>query len=331
MKLKEIYFQNILFEGQADKNSLGRAKFIWAVADKPNLNKRIYSREILSAEVERLSGLLANEQDIWGGSAHPEGSANLQRVSDISHKLKKVWMKGNECWAEAEILPTKIGKDLAVVLAHGKVGASLRGTGSVSMQNENELIGADFRCHGIDFVMSPSFEEAQTQGIFESAEFPAEKKEVEIEAEESEEDEIDATFYFENKKRLLQTLISEELGSNVFVRDITDDKIFIMTSDCDEKTGKLKDTYFEVPYRLDESLSEFIVETDKMKIVENENPQIEQRGDMRFGKMSEMEMKITGAKEQFGPKKKLVLSPNEQKYLSPAEAKRYREERFGKK
>jgi hypothetical protein len=329
MKLKEIYFQNILFEGQADKNSLGRAKFIWAVADKPNLNKRIYSREILSAEVERLSGLLADEQEIWGGAAHPEGSANLQRVSDISHKLKKVWMKGNECWAEAEILPTKIGKDLAVVLAHGKVGASLRGTGSVSMQNGNEVIGVDFRCHGIDFVMSPSFEEAQTQGIFESAEFPVEKKEIEV--EETEEDEIDATFYFENKKRLLQTLISEELGSNVFVRDITDDKIFIMTSDCDEKTGKLKDTYFEVPYRLDESLSEFIVETDKMKIVENENPQIEQRGDMRFGKMSEMEMKITGAKEQFGPEPVIKLNSDEMRYLSPALAKKLIDEKYSKR
>jgi len=321
----EFVFQKIeiLDESKGEKNKI---KFCWCVADAKNANNRIYPQAVLEKEVDRLQAVLGSGDPMWGGDGHPQGSSRLSKVGDISHQILRVWMDGKKAMAEAEIVPTKIGKDLSVVLGHGKIGASLRGTGSTSPKDGVEFVGEDFRCEGIDFLLSPSFLECQVGGLYESAEFPVEKIN---EAEEMEMDELDEEFLDVERKRLLQSLVSQELGSNVFIRSIEENKLLLMTTDK-EGDGTLRDSYFELPYSFDDKISEFVFEVGEMKKIEKENPVVEARADLKFGSLSENEMKISGAKENFGPEKIIVLNEIEKRFISPGLAKILREQKYKK-
>ena len=308
----------ILDESKGEKNKI---KFCWCVADAKNANNRIYPQSVLEKEVDRLQKVLGTGDPMWGGDGHPQGSSRLSKVGDISHQILRVWMEGNKAMAEAEIIPTKIGKDLSVVLGHGKIGASLRGTGSTSPKDGVEFVGEDFRCEGIDFLLSPSFLECQVGGLYESAEFPVEKV---IEEEAEVLDLLD----FELRKKYLQSWVFEELGVNIYVRDYDGKTIFGMVSGIDE-SGKLADQYLEIPATFDAENSVFHLKLNETKWTKKE-PVVEAREDMKFGSLSEMEMKISGAKENFGPEKIIVLNDFEKRFLSPKLAKILREQKYKK-
>jgi len=308
----------ILDESKGEKNKI---KFCWCVADAKNANNRIYPQSVLEKEVDRLQKVLGTGDPMWGGDGHPQGSSRLSKVGDISHQILRVWMEGNKAMAEAEIIPTKIGKDLSVVLGHGKIGASLRGTGSTSPKDGVEFVGEDFRCEGIDFLLSPSFLECQVGGLYESAEFPVEKV---IEEEAEVLDLLD----FELRKKYLQSWVFEELGVNIYVRDYDGKTIFGMVSGIDE-SGKLADQYLEIPATFDAENSVFHLKLSETKWTKKE-PVVEAREDMKFGSLSEMEMKISGAKENFGPEKIIVLNDFEKRFLSPKLAKILREQKYKK-
>jgi len=329
MNLNEVVFQKITIEEAKEKGSLGKAKFLWAVADKPNLNGRVYPKSILSSECERIQAVLNSGDSVFGSDGHPVGSANLSKVSDISHMLSRVWMKGDECWGEAEILDTSVGRNCCEVLKRGKLGVSLRGTGDTKQVEGKEEVQDNFKLLGIDFVLSPSFPEAMAQGIFESAEFPVEKLD---EAEEEELNEAEEFFNHDDLKTFLQIRLNEELGLNCYIREIDKKTIFAMVSDCDEQ-GKLVDHYMEIPYSFDDKNSAFILEIGQIKYTEIEkgNPVVEAREDLKFGSLSEMEMKISGAKENFGPEKIIVLNDFEKRFLSPKLAKILRDQKYSKK
>lgn len=221
MLLREVLFQNLdIAEAKADgpKDVLGKTKFMFAVADTPNANKRVYKKKLLTTEIARLQNQLKAEQSLWGSPEHPEGSA-VVKIADISHRLTKVWMdEKGQCWGEAEILATSKGKDLAVILRKGKIGVSLRGTGTTTEQNGMSYVNDDLAIAGIDFAMSPSFESAYAAGLYESAEIqPGNGK-----GEESSDAEIEA---------MLDGLTDEEAQTLVEMPEEEFEKMMAMSDD----------------------------------------------------------------------------------------------------
>lgn len=129
-------------------------------ADEANNNKRIYSKPILESAIEGLQGKI-NERSLVGALDHPTN--DIIHLSQASHLITKLYMKGNDVIGEAEILSTPSGKVVQALIDDGvKLGISSRGIGSLT-QNEDATskVNEDFKLVTFDFVADPS-----TRGAF---------------------------------------------------------------------------------------------------------------------------------------------------------------------
>jgi hypothetical protein len=146
-------------------------------ADRENLNKRTYPLPILSHAIEEAQQRINKGASLYGSTDHQVKMG----LDDVSHRLLKLEMKAKGAWAEAAVLPTTKGKNLAVLIrAGGSVGVSARGLGTV----EKGVVQAGYALLGVDCVLDPSFNASiSAANIFESASFdgferPAEDEKV---------------------------------------------------------------------------------------------------------------------------------------------------------
>ena len=76
---------------------------------------------------------------------------------------------------EGAILPTTRGRDLAILVKAGKLGLSLKGTGSLKTVEEGkgEEVQDDYKLMGIDFTLNPSCNVAMVSkdNLYESVDF----------------------------------------------------------------------------------------------------------------------------------------------------------------
>jgi len=163
---------NILLEEFTDtKPILVEAKdgfnlrFQFMEADKQNLNKRTYPLPILSHAIEEAQAKIDAGASLYGSTDHQVKMG----LDDVSHRLLKLEMRNKEAWAEAAVLPTTKGKNLAVLIkAGGSVGVSARGLGTV----EKGVVQEGYILHGVDCVLDPSFNASVSKAnIFESESF----------------------------------------------------------------------------------------------------------------------------------------------------------------
>lgn len=163
---------NLLIENMSDaKPVLVEAKdgfnlrFQFMEADKENLNKRTYPLPILSHAITEAQERINTGASLYGSTDHQVKMG----LDDVSHRLLKVEMKAKEAWAEAAVLPTTKGKNLAVLIrAGGSVGVSARGLGAV----EKGIVKEGYVLCGIDCVLDPSFNASVSKAnIFESESF----------------------------------------------------------------------------------------------------------------------------------------------------------------
>ena len=128
----------------------------------------------------------------------------------------------------------------------------------------------------------------------------------------------------------MQSVINSELDTDVFLKDFTEDRIIIQTEKR-AAAGKQVDVIEEIPYRISLETNEIILDPENIKRIKgaNDNPVAkQQREDLRFGKLSYNEMRLSGAKSNFGPEPRIKLSDNEMRYLSPDLAARLIAEKF---
>jgi len=143
-----------------------RIRGVFATADKPTLNGRIYPLDIWEREVDKLNGLI-QERKLFGELDHPEdGRTQLSRVS---HLITDLHLDGNSIIGEAEVFDTERGRNLkAVVKGGGHVGVSSRGTGStVAVEDGVEKVQDDFELISFDFVAAPADESAYPEVFLE--------------------------------------------------------------------------------------------------------------------------------------------------------------------
>lgn len=131
-------------------------------AEEPNNNKRKYRRPILESAVNNLQDKI-KDRSLVGALDHPPN--DIVHLSQASHLITKLYMKGNEVIGEAEILSTPSGKVVQALIEDGvKLGISSRGVGSLTEGKDGiSEVNDDFKLITFDIVADPS-----TKGAFAS-------------------------------------------------------------------------------------------------------------------------------------------------------------------
>jgi hypothetical protein len=175
-RLPSVYWgEKFLTEARTESDNpaiLGRVKCIASKADEPTFNNTVYSRDLWETVLkskefnDRMKRKL-----VMGNLDHPEKPK--QKAKDATHAAVKVWIEGNEVWAEFEIFDTPDGRILFTLLRAGVIlGVSSRSTGTDEEKGGKiYLIPSTFKLIGWDFVV----DESAFGAMFK--EFAEEKKE----------------------------------------------------------------------------------------------------------------------------------------------------------
>jgi len=123
-------------------------------ADQENGNGRVYSKKVLSREIENYSKIIDDRRAL-GELDHPEDS--VVNLKNASHIVTKVWWEGNNVMGKVRVLDTPSGKILKSLVESGvKLGISSRGLGSTRKESGKTIVEDDFQLICFDFVQEPS-------------------------------------------------------------------------------------------------------------------------------------------------------------------------------
>ncbi|GEM_PF-3574154 len=134
-------------------------------------NKRRYPTAVMEKALAKITS--TDGRTMWGSAGH----LDRFEVPEVSHRIDKLWIdkKAGMLMVEGAILPTTRGKDLAILVQAGKLGLSLKGTGSLKTVEEGkgEEVQDDYKLLGIDFTLNPSCNVATVSkdNLYESIEF----------------------------------------------------------------------------------------------------------------------------------------------------------------
>jgi hypothetical protein len=155
---------------------------IWSSAGLKNNNNRVYKREILEREINKVNGKV-KDRTLWGELGHPPNpEINPERIAILTSVLE--W-KGDHVYGKAKVLDTPMGNIAKTLIKEGKMGISSRGLGTVS---EDGNVNEDFNLITWDLVTDPSNNPSWVNGIYEAQDFfigskKIEKSQAEIERE----------------------------------------------------------------------------------------------------------------------------------------------------
>lgn len=331
-----------LDESKKDKDILGTTTVPFIETDKKNLNGRVYPTFVIKKEISRLKERLADQKYLFGAPSHPEGGTHEIKIGDISHRISDIFFdeKTKRAVAKIDVLNTRAGKDLAVILNHGKIYVSARGSGTTHPgADQSEEVDDSYRLHGLDFTLTPSFDfggVSLQENLFESAEIPGEledKEDEELEKELSEtEEEGDFEEEFSSLRLALEDIVRAEFDENAWVKDFSATEVVVQKVERDPVTGATTDVLLRMPYEIDLKTDEIFIDFNSAEVVKSAVDYVpeEKFNEAKFGLLSEQEMRITGAK-QFGKSRTVKLSEEEMKYISPKLAAILRDEKFPKK
>lgn len=143
---------------------------IFAQADTPNRNGRIYPMSIMEKEIERYQKIISEKRSLGELGHPPNPTVNLDKVS---HLITSLRFEGTNVIGRAKVLDTPMGVIAKNLIENGVcLGVSTRGLGSLKLNKEgvNE-VQDDFHLATVDIVADPSAPDAFVQGIYESAEW----------------------------------------------------------------------------------------------------------------------------------------------------------------
>ncbi len=123
-------------------------------ADQENGNGRVYSKKILSREIENYSKIIADKRAL-GELDHPEDS--VVNLKNVSHMVTEMWWQGDSAMGKVRVLDTPSGEILKSLVRSGvKLGISSRGLGSTRRESGKTIVEDDFQLICFDFVQEPS-------------------------------------------------------------------------------------------------------------------------------------------------------------------------------
>jgi hypothetical protein len=125
------------------------------VADKVTPTNRVYSKELLQAQVDRLKpiidgrGMLCELGPVTDSIIH---------FTNVSHSIEKLWMDDDKLMAEVKILSTPAGQTLQSVLNYNPngVGFKMVGVGNGRVDDQGILqVGSSYKLVQIEAVLEP--------------------------------------------------------------------------------------------------------------------------------------------------------------------------------
>jgi len=244
--IREIvdFSKNCIEEKEStEKNIKFSAPFM--TADSKNKNNRRYPFEILNTAIKKYSAKIESGKG-YGADYHPH-SGEVE-ISDISHRITKIFMKDKVAHIEGEILPGEKGKKiLQIVKSGGVLGVSARGFGEIKKAKDgvNEL-QKGYVLAGIDFIVNPSENVATIDkgNIFESAP-------IEIEEE---------TFFSLQKE--LEAAVKAKVGKKTWIQDFSNDEVIYRAYD---DGAEVEDTYFKIGYKISNNKIELTGDPKKVE------------------------------------------------------------------
>ncbi len=148
----------VLTEGKT--NPTMKIRGVFGRCNEQNNNGRIYPTAVLEGQLKKVQPMIT-ERRLCGELDHPQN--DTVKLSNASHLITKLDMKGDELIGEAEILNTPAGMTAKALVEGGvKIGISSRGMGTLSEDsNGHKIVNEDFRLVTFDLVADPS-----TRGAF---------------------------------------------------------------------------------------------------------------------------------------------------------------------
>jgi len=138
---------------------------IYSTAELKNNNNRVYKKDILEREIERVQEKVKNGT-LWGELGHPPNpEVNPERIAILTTELH--W-RGNDLYGKSKVLETPMGEIAKTLVKEGKMGISSRGLGTVS---EDGYVNEDFNLITWDMVTDPSNHPSWVNGIYEDREW----------------------------------------------------------------------------------------------------------------------------------------------------------------
>jgi len=138
---------------------------IFSSAEIKNNNGRIYKKELLEREINKIVPKVQNKC-LWGELGHPPNpEVNPDKIAILTTVLE--W-KNNDVYGKAKVLDTPFGNILKTLVKEGKMGISSRGLGTVG---EDGYVNEDFSLLVYDAVTDPSNNPSWVKGIYEGQEF----------------------------------------------------------------------------------------------------------------------------------------------------------------
>lgn len=143
---------------------------VYLQAEKPNRNKRVYSKPILGNAVKSYVTEQVSKGRGVGELGHPSNiTINLDKVS---HRITDLHWEGNDVYGKALVLNTPMGVIVQGLRDGGvKLGVSSRGMGSLQQKGGYSHVKEDYRLAAIDIVQDPSAPDAWVEGVLEGVEW----------------------------------------------------------------------------------------------------------------------------------------------------------------
>jgi len=183
MRINEAEMVNMeLITEKSEGDVIAKIRFPFIFADVVNKNNRLYRESIVKRAIERLQKKMKEEgESLWGTAGHKKSP----ELDDVTHLVKKMYYDRTSKTgiAESLILPNARGENIKVILkAGGKLGASLRGYGTVKIRADGiEEVNDDFELQSVDIVLTPSFDTKFGRGnVFEKSEDRISREKLEL-------------------------------------------------------------------------------------------------------------------------------------------------------
>lgn len=158
--LQDVFIIENLSVLNESKNGNTIVEGIFGRANEENRNGRIYPGEVLKEQIKKLQPTIEARR-LCGELDHPQN--DTVKLSNASHIVTMLEMRGNDLFGRAEILNTPAGQVVKALIDGGvQVGISSRGMGTLSEGADGKrYVNEDFKLVTFDLVADPS-----TRGAF---------------------------------------------------------------------------------------------------------------------------------------------------------------------
>lgn len=135
---------------------------IFQKSDLKNANNRVYPKKILEREINNYQKIIKENRAV--GTLDHEDS-NVINLKNVSHVVRELSVKGNDCIGTLELLDTPHGQIAKSLLAGGiQIGISSRCLGDTEKSPEGyDIVKEDLLLLSFDIVQEPSTPNAWLQ------------------------------------------------------------------------------------------------------------------------------------------------------------------------